>query len=230
MSTRNQEPRANATFLVSRARHYVDVGSKATNLEPSLFVPCVVGLAAGLLLAFASLFYWYGKYLKQGDLPLSWEAYRGISYPEAKWIFLLGAPASAWVILGIMKRDWLATGLLAAGAAGTFSAVILWALRARIHEAHDRLETEMHQLLGMMGAKDFSQIFWGGATFALTFAWMMATTAAIAFAISALRQPYTLPFLRRPEVLPLARSYGTLVLVHAGALLTGVILAVYFYE
>lgn len=228
---------------IGRAREYVRRGSEATGLDPLTFVPVAGGIAGLALLLLMTLLSW--EFYQQtmdvvGTRIVEGEWYRGISYPEGKWIFIGGLAAGVWIVLGIAKRSWLPGGLHAAGAVATFAVVVMLALRWRLATAFAQVQAQMEQVEDFMATNPMGQyagqamqeagstmpVLRGGPTWALAFAIPLAIAIAAAFLLASLRQPQSIAYFQKPGTPPLIQKYGAVGAAYAAAFLFGLIFAV----
>jgi hypothetical protein len=214
------------------AERGIDAVQKATGVPKTTVVALLAGVAALVLLMMCTLPTWYaassGVNMFQTEFVDSVQ-YVGLSYTEGKLVVILSIGALVWCGLGLLRRQWLPSGLLVAGGVGTCSLVMLLGLRSRIAADVAEVRRVFEELRNMPMFKEFyDQADWQAMAyvgFALNSAILFSGCAAAAFCLASVREPQPLRFF--PDKGPLVERYGWLVGSQILAFLLGVIIAVW---
>jgi hypothetical protein len=214
------------------AEHGVGAVQKATGLPRTTTIALLAGAAALVLLMLCTLPTWYevaSGTTAFGTDYVGGESYTGLSYFEGKLAVILAIVALVWCGLGLLRRQWLATGLLVAGGVGTCSAVMLIGLRSRLAEAVAGFRQEFESLLNNAMLKDVYKAmdarYVAYVGFALSLAILFSLCAAAAFVAAGAREPQPLKLF--PDKGPFVERYGWLIGSQVAGLLLGVIIVVW---
>ena len=210
----------------------IDAVQKATGVPRTTVAALIAGAAALLLLMMCTLLTWYSNTYGMNMFAMEISeggTYSGLSYAEGKLVVIAAIVALVWCGLGLLRRQWLASGLLVAGGVGTCSLVMLAALHSRLGDEVAAARQQMDQLLHHPMLEDFYKqtdtrysIYVG---FALPTAVLLAGCAAAAFCVASTREPQPMRFF--PDKGPLVERYGWLVGSQILAFLLGVIIVVW---